>query len=422
MSYQKVESALSKLIHLYSVPVPVRFLVAFSGGLDSTVLLDALCKQVSPTTIKAVYINHGLQAESVHWADSCKQFCQKLGVTFDVIDIQVSDTARQGVEAVARQKRYEALYSRMEQGTILLTAHHQRDQAETLLLNLARGAGIAGLSGMPYHKEIKFGNQYIQHCRPLLEVDYDSIRDYASHYQLDWVEDPSNQEIDYRRNYVRHEVLPKIRQAWPFSDTSFAKSAQYLGESLTLLNELAEMDLSESYYSDFCLSYVKVNALGWSRLKNVTRYWAQSCLPSLRLNAKIYQWLRSCLGNENPQSKPKMILSQGELRFYDHTLYYFVDLNMDYCMALNQFDASALQFFRSLSFVDQLSPDQLCKMQDAIVRPLKTKDLRSESQKKALKKWFKMNKVPDWDRQRWPVLENRGEMIAILGFYTKESF
>lgn len=420
MSYQKVELAISKLIHLY--PSHIQFLVAFSGGLDSTVLLDALCKQVSSQSIKAVYINHGLQTESKQWAASCQQFCQKLGVAFESIDIQVSETARQGVEAVARQKRYEALYDKIEEGTILLTAHHQRDQAETLLLNLVRGAGVSGLSGMPFQKEVKSGGRTILHCRPLLEIDYDSIQDYGKHYQLDWVEDPSNQEVDYRRNYLRHEVLPKIRQAWPFSEANFAKSTQYLRESLALLDELAEIDLGGADQTDFYLSFAQLKTLSWSRLNNLTRYWAKTYSPSLKLNAKVYQWLRECLENDNPQAKPKMLLSQGELRFYDHVLYYFKDLEMNYCKTLCAFDASTLQFFKELSFFEQISFEQKSKLQAAIVRPIQREDLSTETQKKALKKWFKMNKVPDWDRQRWPVLENDGQMIAILGFYTKESF
>lgn len=420
MSYQKVELAISKLIHLY--PSPVQFLVAFSGGLDSTVLLDALCKQVSPQSIHAVYINHGLQPESNQWADACKQTCERLGVKFESIDIQVSDISRQGIEAVARQKRYEALYSRMIKDSVLLTAHHQRDQAETLLLNMARGAGISGLSGMPYVKENQWNGQTLQHCRPLLNVDYDAIQNYAKQYRLDWVEDSSNQELDYRRNYLRHEVLPKIRQAWPFSDANFAKSAQHLDESLGLLNELAKMDLQHTDYAGFYLSFTSVKELRWSRLKNMTRYWTESYVSGFRLNAKIYQWLQACLNNKNPQAKPKMLLAHGELRFYNHVLYYFEDLKMNYSLAFDEFDAGTLLFFNALRFSEQFSLEQKGKLEGAVVRPISTDDLSSAEQKKALKKWFKENKIPEWDRQRWPVLEKEGQMVAILGFYTKKSF
>lgn len=420
MSYQKVELAISKLIHLY--PSPVQFLVAFSGGLDSTVLLDALCKQTSPHSIQAVYINHNLQPESKQWADACKQVCDRLGVKFESIDIQVSGVSRQGIEAVARQKRYEALYAKMTKDTVLLTAHHQRDQAETLLLNMARGAGISGLSGMPYVKDVQWNGQALRHCRPFLDVDYHFIQGYAKQYQLDWVEDLSNQELDYRRNYLRHEVLPKIRQAWPFSDANFAKSAQHLDESLGLLNELAKMDLQHSDYTDFYLSFTNLKELRWSRLKNMTRYWTESYVSGLRLNAKIYQWLQECLNNENPQAKPKMLLARGELRFYNHVLYYLDDLRVDYCLDFDEFDAYALQFFKALNFSEQLSSEQGLKLEGAVVRPLVPNDLNSESQKKALKKWFKESKVPEWDRQRWPVLEKEGQVVAILGFYTKKSF
>ncbi|RUM91810.1 MAG: tRNA lysidine(34) synthetase TilS [Thiomicrospira sp.] len=420
MSYQKVELAISKLIHLY--PSSVQFLVAFSGGLDSTVLLDALCKKVPLHSIHAVYVNHGLQPESKQWADVCKQVCERLGVTFESVDVEVSEVSRQGIESVARQKRYEALYNRTTKDTLLLTAHHQRDQAETLLLNMARGAGIAGLSGMPYAKETHWNGQILKHCRPLLNVDYDAIRDYAKQHRLDWVEDSSNQELDYRRNYLRHEVLPKIRQAWPFSDANFAKSAQHLNESLALLNELAEIDLQGSDYSDFYLSFTHVKELKWSRIKNMTRYWAQFYLSGFRLNAKIYQWLQECLNNKNPQAKPKMLLAHGELRFYNHVLYYFEDLKMNYSLAFDEFDAGALQFFNALRFSEQFSLEQKEKLEGAIVRPLQNDDLSLSEQKKALKKWFKENKIPEWDRQRWPVLEKEGQMVAILGFYTKKSF
>ena len=213
---------------LATLPAPSEYWVAYSAGVDSHALLHLLsqCRDDLLVPIKAVHVNHGLQEDAPKWAAHAQAVCDDLGI--ELVSLQVSDklAANQSVEAFARDQRYCLIGEVMPSEAMLLTAQHQDDQAETLMLQLLRGAGIDGLASMPLCRE--FAQGWL--ARPLLEVSQDALMDYAKTHQLQWIDDPSNASDAYDRNYLRHQVMPLLKQRWPHAAQTIAKSASLLGE------------------------------------------------------------------------------------------------------------------------------------------------------------------------------------------------
>ena len=217
--------------------------IAFSGGLDSTVLLHLLAtlrKTESLPALNAIHVHHGLQAVADAWQEHCRSVCAELGVALQIVRVQVQPGA--SLERAAREARYLAFSNAVQAGEVLLTAQHRDDQAETLLFRLLRGAGVRGLSGMPRQRPLGRGHL----LRPLLDVTRAELEAYAREQGLSWIEDPSNQDRQYSRNYLRHQVFPMLTRRWPQAQATMARSAAHLAEAQGLLEELADMDLREA--------------------------------------------------------------------------------------------------------------------------------------------------------------------------------
>ncbi|MCP3680361.1 MAG: tRNA lysidine(34) synthetase TilS [Gammaproteobacteria bacterium] len=248
--------------------------LAYSGGVDSHVLLHSLHQAVinRPTlTLHAIHINHQLQPQAKQWQQHCGEVCQTLAIDYHSESIEVTPIARQSLEAIARNKRYQALTKRLNRDDYLITAHHQNDQAETLLLQLLRGAGPQGLAAMPMVTTLAPG--YL--ARPLLPVSRNTIVNYAEIHQLRWVEDDSNQSLQFERNFLRHKLLPQILQRYPSAYRTITRSAKLCGETSELTAALATIDLSASQIpkSPNELSVEKVKKLSRARQRNLVRYW-----------------------------------------------------------------------------------------------------------------------------------------------------
>ena len=251
--------------------------VAFSGGLDSTVLLhliSSLSRRMPLPPLRAVHIEHGLQAAAAAWPAHCGQVCAALGVPLQVRAVQVASGA--SLERAAREARYAALAAELDAGELLLTAQHRDDQAETLLFRLLRGAGVRGLAGMPASRPLGRGHL----LRPLLMASRAELEAYAAAHQLHWVEDPSNGDVQYSRNYLRQRVLPVLKQRWPQAATSMARTAEHLREAQDLLDDLARLDLASlSEPARFAwlglpsLPLAPLRALSAARQRNLLRYW-----------------------------------------------------------------------------------------------------------------------------------------------------
>ncbi len=229
---------------LAAEPGPRRAWVALSGGADSTALLIAARRALDAgvlASLEAVHVHHGLQPEADGWAAHCRVLCATLEVPLTVRTVAVT-AAGEGPEAAAREARHAALAAVLPAGGLLLTGHHRGDQAETLLLQLLRGAGPAGLAGMPAARA--FGRGRL--LRPLLDCPRERLEAYCREAGLDWVEDPSNASTAFDRNYLRAEILPRLRDRWPGAETTLARAAALQGEAAELLDERAAQDLADA--------------------------------------------------------------------------------------------------------------------------------------------------------------------------------
>ena len=218
---------------------PTRFVVGFSGGLDSTALLHALVDAELGRPILALHVDHQLQPDSDQWQQQAQRVAQRLGVDYRSIKAQVNTDSGDGPEAAARNARYAVFRSQLVDGDWLLCAQHLDDQAETLLLNLLRGSGPLGLAGMPLIRRLGAGHL----VRPLLDLSRDELESYARASGLTWLSDPSNEDSGFDRNYLRHKVIPVLRERWPEASRRLARSAELSGDAQALLEDLAVSDL-----------------------------------------------------------------------------------------------------------------------------------------------------------------------------------
>lgn len=294
--------------------------VALSGGLDSTVLLHALASLTERPPLRAVHIHHGLQATADAWPGHCQRLCDSLGVELLVRSVRVEKAA--SLEQSARNARYSCFTEILRSGEVLITGQHRDDQAETLLLRLLRGAGLRGLRAMPMHRRLGRGVL----VRPLLEASRDELLAFARARGLNWVEDPSNQDVRFNRNYLRHQVIPALTLRWPQTTRSLARAAGHLAEACELLDELARDDLVAAlrpgefdWLALASLHLPSLVRLSPARQRNALQYWLGQFtrLPDTDHWAG-WNTLRDARGDASPVWK----LTDGELHRAGDRLYW----------------------------------------------------------------------------------------------------
>ncbi|MEO6118675.1 MAG: tRNA lysidine(34) synthetase TilS [Methylotenera sp.] len=280
-------------------------LLALSGGLDSTVLLHLLsrAKQNLPFELHALHVHHGLSSNADKWAAFCEEQCQMLDVPLQITFVSVDKNSPSGIEAAARELRYEALFNckldsegrSKNQPDYIVTGHHQDDQAETLLLQLFRGAGIKGLSSMA---EVDNTRGLL---RPLLNVSRKTLQDYAALHHIPWCEDESNEDTQYERNFVRHEVLPLLETRHQAIKSVLARTASHIAEANQLLDALAEIDI-EQLLEKNSLCLAGLSKLSLPRAKNSLRWWFaknQLAMPTSEHLDEIVQQLLNAKQDAN---------------------------------------------------------------------------------------------------------------------------
>lgn len=251
--------------------------VGFSGGLDSTVLLHLLAT-ASRDGLRAIHVHHGLHAQADAWADHCAQSCAALGIPLTVMRVNVMP-AGEGPEAAARAARHAAFADALAPGEVLVLAHHRDDQAETFLLRALRGSGPEGLGAMRRWRDFAPGRLW----RPLLEYGRDELMAHARAHRLQWIDDPSNADPAFDRNFLRQRVLPLLRERWPHADAALARSAALCAQSEALLAPSDAQAFAAVATTDpHCLSRTRLLALPASRRARVLRHWIASLgLPPL---------------------------------------------------------------------------------------------------------------------------------------------
>jgi tRNA(Ile)-lysidine synthase len=272
-----VSDAFADAMSALAIPAGAALALAYSGGMDSSVLLDvaAAYARSRGLALHAFHIHHGLSANADAWLAHCEQMCSARGVAFDARRITLGQSGG-GVEENARIERYAALgdLCRRHGAQWLLTAHHQDDQAETVLLQLLRGSGVAGLSGMDAANRAPslLGGGDLIMARPLLGVARAEIERYAQTHAISHVEDESNADIRYARNAVRLQIMPLLAQLFPGFQQRFTRTAGHAQSAQRLLIELGAQDLQHCLQGD-CLDLVEVRKLDADRIDNLLRYW-----------------------------------------------------------------------------------------------------------------------------------------------------
>lgn len=264
--------------------------MAYSGGLDSTVLLHILVqdrRQNAATnfwqarSLSAIHVHHGLQSAADDWAAHCAHQCRHWSVDFRQERVSVDPSSPMGIEAAARDLRYQTFQRCLNTGGVLLTGHHRDDQAETLLQRLMRAGGLRGLAAMPGQRRL--GDSVLL-LRPMLSIGRAGLEEYARRHQLQWIEDPSNAERQFDRNFIRHELLPLFETRWSAAAQRLADSARHLRSDLSLLDALAAeriQALAQDGRSDV-LTLSALAALEPAMRSGLLRHWlaTQHCYPS----------------------------------------------------------------------------------------------------------------------------------------------
>ncbi len=409
---------------LEALPSVRRYLIAFSAGLDSTVLLQAMVKssEALNVSVEAVHVHHGLQAESNIWVTHCEHICQEYKVPIRILPVNAHPSPGESPEAAARQARYAALRPLVGQGVCLLTAHHQDDQAETLLLQLLRGAGPAGLAAMP--QLTRFGAGW--HARPLLRFNRAELEAYARDHRLSWIVDPSNRQLFYDRNFIRHRVVPVLQERWPSCVQTLARAAAHQGAAISLIDELAAIDLraAEGGRSD-TLSARAVQNLSPQRQLNVLRAWIKARGLSLPTHRQLIR-IRRDMVYSRWDAMPCVYWSGAEIRRYRDDLYAMA--------ALSEHDPSQVVLWspqQPLRFAHlglEINAAQLNSMGLSLTGDQRLLQVRfrvggerckpqGSQHHRSLKKLFQEAGVPPWERDRIPLIYAGDRLIAVLGFW-----
>ena len=301
--------------------------VALSGGIDSVVLLHYLHAHY-PDDCRAIHCNHHLSKHCDEWDEFCKDLCNKLRIPYSNVDIFIENESN--LEENARKKRYHSLSSNLKENEVLCTAHHQNDQAETLLLQLFRGAGVAGLASMPKSKPLGKGVHY----RPMLNIKKSEIIEYAKDNHLSWVEDDSNTNTNFRRNFLRLDIIPKLETAYKNLAKTLTRSAKHQSEALALIQALAKIDIQERQLVNpsHQINIQRLAQLDTLRIKNVIRYHLSS-LEFLAPSDKVMKQILDLLSAKE-DANPLVNWDQFEIRRYQGELYFInnqVEKNNNFC-------------------------------------------------------------------------------------------
>lgn len=414
---------------LRGLPAARCYWVGFSGGLDSTVLLHALVQQESALVarLRALHVNHHLYFKSDDWQRHCEQLCAALQVPLECRSVRINPAKGQSLEAIAREQRYQVFRTLIGEGDLLLLAHHQDDQLETFLLQALRGAGLRGLAAMPMIGSFESGHL----ARPLLGFSRNELQAWAETQKLTWLDDPSNADSRFDRNYLRREVVPVIRQRWPSAAATVARSARHCGEALGLLAAVAEEDWRHCVGDQGqVLPVAALQKLGAARAKNLLRYWLEKLQLPLPPAHKLEQMISELL-SARADRNPCVSWEGAEVRRYRGRLYGLLPL-----------PAKPRREFRlTLGEETAMGPG----MGTLRLAPTTKGGLRAagcpaeglrvcfrsggevckpagQAHHRPLKKWLQEFKVVPWMRDRLPLLYSGDQLAGVAGLFVCAPF
>ena len=396
-----------------------QLVLGLSGGLDSMVLLE-LCHQLTQSCaikLKAVYIHHGLSVNADQWADFCQQQCLKRDVAFEVQKVQLNPNAN--IEAQARAARYSALAAFVTTAqTALLTAHHADDQLETLLLALKRGAGPAGLSGIAALQPFTSGWL----VRPLLGFSREQLEAFAKQQQLEWIEDESNNDSRFDRNFLRLQVMPLLQQRWPAFRQNALRSVSHIQQQQQFVEKQLEQLLPTVMHgAELDLKLLATQDLTTQKL--LVRRWLS--LTGLNPSTDWLERFFSELIGAKADAQPLLELDTYHIRRFADKAYITqitevpqagVLLELKPGQQLNTVVGQFVLNRENKGTPVLITDDPLYLVFGLFSLPFKP---AGERQSKELKQWLKLWAIPPWQRLHLPVLVQNNQVVAVLGFASK---
>lgn len=402
-----------------------RLVVGFSGGLDSTVLLHALAFEVGLChKLLAVHIHHGLSDNADAWQRHCENSCLNWGVAFHTTTVLFN--RQSNIEEEARDARYAIFSSLLTKKDALLLGHHLGDQAETVLLQLFRGAGIEGLSAMTESGSLGLGcvlRPFLSHDRPVLE-------DYARAHNLIWVDDESNQDNAYSRNHLRNKIMPLLLEKWPGVVGNLGRTAIHCQQAQLNLHALAQIDGLTLSLSLPTLPMSALEGLCFDRIANLLRVWLKRNQVKLPSTATFHRLIHEVIGACD-EATPQVSWGDIQIRRYQNRLY------LDKKHSINPPDSIDWIDFPNALVVDNKAYALVAKKADlGFFLPEKAKlqvrfrqggeSVFWKGQHKKLKKLFQEWHIPPWEREQIPLLFINDKLAVIVGhavgdlFFTQE--
>ena len=408
-----------------------RWIIAYSGGLDSTVLLHLLAKKIPPDKRKPLHIlhiNHQLSANADRWQAHCESLASTLHIPLTVRKVTVKNGGK-GVESAARNARYREFADFLMPSDCLLTGHHQCDQAETLLLRLFRGSGVRGLAGIPRHRSLNSA----QLLRPLLDISRQQLVDYAIKENLTWIDDESNATATFDRNFLRLQVIPLIEQRWPRAKRQLARTAHLMQQAKVLQSEVAKDDLSRMNEcverGGHSVSIGELRKLSSVRTDNLLRHWITSHNYSTPNYRQLLQLKKQLLQVDQFRKDFTVRWADTELRSFQGRLYLqsavqnsqapVESLSWNMTQSITLPDGSCLSAKLTVGS-GLLIGDKQCHIRWRNGGERCRPSGRQHSQ--TLKKLFQEYSLETWLRDRAPLIYLDGELAAVADLWVCDGF
>jgi len=394
-----------------------RIAVALSGGLDSVVLLDTVCKAQAKNTLTHIYafhIHHGLQKQADDWLIFCEKLAKKYKIHFDFRLLHLTGSQEQGnIEARARAGRYEALTDLCVEYGIedLLLAHHQNDQAETVLLQLLRGAGVAGAAAMPSSRQLDSKQGKITLWRPLLDQSRKELEVYAKEHKLKWIEDLSNQDSKYRRNAIRKTIIPALEKIQPEAIANLARSAGLLAEAQTLLDRLAMQDGKTILLKNGIelKQLIELAKKDLPAANNLLRYWLKTNGLTMPSQERLAAWWRD-LNTVKAGAQLEWAHDEKSIRLWRGVLQ-IEDLKLGKWVFKTIPSASKTLGLPSQWFKEAQKNGLISQKDRSGSEKIQ---IKANAPRKTLKNLFQEGDIPPWQRHA-PLLYINGDLIAVAG-------
>ena len=426
MSQHRVETDVFAILDQQLKPGPL--LVGFSGGLDSRVLLELLARYTRQRTgfsLQAVHVHHGLNLLADQWLSHCQQTCQTLAIPFTAQRVELKKQSRQSLEDLARQARYAVFRQYLPKGGTLLTAHHQDDQLETLLLALKRGSGPRGLAAMPMEADFADGHL----VRPLLSFSRQQLLDWAISQRLSWIEDDSNHDERFDRNFLRQRVIPLLRERWPEMAVTAARSAALCAEQETLLDEIAKTDLFACQHVDGSLQIELLASLSPARRNQLLRFWLRQQTGTVPSHAQLQKvWSEVALARVD--AMPELVWQQGVIRRYQQRLYHVFPMPAMIPSHTLQIDIPVHLANGVLTLQTDYLNEIRLRMPEAneqltleygLPGSHKAHPVGREHSRELKKLWQEYGVAP-WRRSTMPVICYQGKIAAVAGLFVCQDY